>query len=984
LERWLLAKRVVVLSPAGPEGPRRLAAAGASRVLVVGGACPAEPGVEVFAWAPGELPVPLPLRPASVDAVLCIEAYASLSREQRVALIADARRVLRSGGVLAVWGEALETHEHELRAVFPQVAALAQLRWSGVSLAPVAEAATLEVRLVEDLLAAAPPAGPFLVLGAASDLAALTAECVILPLAANEVVTPQPTLPPPLPPTLPPMRPRDPAISPPVIQVRTSGSSAPIEDSDVLAALFEAPGSSTSHSYSDVLAALFEAPSVPSGASPSATAAAEIAALREQVVTLIAERDDLNVQTEALAAQLRRALAHPPEPPPAASLDDSARIDLSGVTGVSGLLPLPREDVLPDPAHMFADEGSVDAPRATVDLALDRDRLREELTRRTADIQALETRLWQAEEEAEKERLENVRLVTDVDRLREQVDRSRVVEQERVQELEHLGHELRRLEVAYAELQGQLATRDQRLRELAAATADTHTLPPEVAELQFELHELGAQRDQAQALERASADLARRRERELEAANRTIRELRRTLEEHAGVAANLRGELAVVQVRIEQHEDVVPRLQERLREQQRKTVAREEEVADLQRRLEVAVAEQQHLRRKLRLQRQDLETLAARKGALESDLQRQQDELDGKRRSLEQMQKILSLGSGEGSGSMAEVSALRVLLTQQTREHAEQLARVEAQARQAAEQERERLQRVQLEATIRGEEQEYLIFQLDTAEQRIWEMSDATDRSAARLAAGLAQLEKQKEQYEDLIDQLEVTRNLLAEAQAQVVELERQLAGERAKLARVTFEPGAPAPTRPDEDEDDGAEPGTFDVLVDDPVRDELAPVVRRERDPGAPDPLADIDFDDEGEEVSMAVRLAGGYEPSDVFDPGNVQIDLDDDDPGVVLPSDMRVQIDLDDEDSTTMPVPPAPPPQPRPLRSLPFLDDDEDAFTIDTEAIEIATPTQVERPPGRPGFDQKLADDPNSRIVIEVLDDEPWPEEDPPPAGT
>jgi uncharacterized protein involved in exopolysaccharide biosynthesis len=54
-------------------------------------------------------------------------------------------------------------------------------------------------------------------------------------------------------------------------------------------------------------------------------------------------------------------------------------------------------------------------------------------------------------------------------------------------------------------------------------------------------------------------------------------------------------------------------------------------------------------------------------------------------------------------------------------------------------------------------------------------MTDATDRSAARLAAGLAQLEKQKEQYEDLIDQLEVSRNLLAEAQAQVVELERQL-----------------------------------------------------------------------------------------------------------------------------------------------------------------------------------------------------------------
>ncbi len=51
---------------------------------------------------------------------------------------------------------------------------------------------------------------------------------------------------------------------------------------------------------------------------------------------------------------------------------------------------------------------------------------------------------------------------------------------------------------------------------------------------------------------------------------------------------------------------------------------------------------------------------------------------------------------------------------------------------------------------IRAEEMEYMLFQLDTAEQKIWEMNDATDRSAARLAAGLAQLEKQKERYEDL------------------------------------------------------------------------------------------------------------------------------------------------------------------------------------------------------------------------------------------
>jgi SAM-dependent methyltransferase len=132
LERWLLAKRVAVLSPAGPEGPRRLAAAGAGLVLVVGGNCPPAPGVEVWQGDP-DFPLPLPLRPASVDAVLCIEAYAGLAPERRAALIQDARRVLRSGGVLAVWGEDLAVHERELRLGFAEVAALAQMRWTGLS-----------------------------------------------------------------------------------------------------------------------------------------------------------------------------------------------------------------------------------------------------------------------------------------------------------------------------------------------------------------------------------------------------------------------------------------------------------------------------------------------------------------------------------------------------------------------------------------------------------------------------------------------------------------------------------------------------------------------------------------------------------------------------------------------------------------------------------------------------------------------------------
>ena len=64
--------------------------------------------------------------------------------------------------------------------------------------------------------------------------------------------------------------------------------------------------------------------------------------------------------------------------------------------------------------------------------------------------------------------------------------------------------------------------------------------------------------------------------------------------------------------------------------------------------------------------------------------------------------------------------------------------------------------------------------------------------------------------------------------------------------------------------------------------------------------------------------------------------------------------------------------------MRTLPFLDDDEDVFSIDTDAIELATPTPAAATPDRPGFDQKFAEHSNSRIVIEVLDDDAWPEEE------
>ncbi len=1032
LERWLLAKRVAVLSPSAADGPRRLATAGARRVLVLGTGLEPSQGVEVWA-GPLATPLRLPLRDASVDAVLCIEGYAGLADEDRTALAEEARRVLRPTGVLALWCADLPATEALLRPVFPQVAALAQRRWTAVSLAPVADTGVDELRRVEDLVPSAATAGPFLVLAAATELAPVVRECVLI---ATESPV-EPTSPSPVDAASPPAQPEpepepeseppatvapraaypnpsnDPARALPVVlPVRTPVPPlGQIDESDVLAALFDPapepepesaptpqpevqPGVAAAELAAlqeQVIALTRERDALrePQPEAKPEVSAAELVALQEQVAALTRERDGLRERSTTLAQELRHAHAQ--------AIDAGAelhelrrRVDSQRANLEEAAAPMlehtgPNEAVLL--SRVLVDEVAPivapEAPRPTADVVIDRDRLREELSRRTADLQALETRLWESEEEVQRERLENVRLVTDVDRLREQVDRSRVVEHERMMELERLGHELRRLEVAYAELQGLYTTSDHRLRELEARAnlAEDH---PEIADLEEQLREMTGERDQALALEKNATELVRRRERELADASRTIRELRRSVEEHASVAANLRGELAVMQIEVEQYGASVPGLQERLRDQQRKTAEREEEAADLQRRLEEAVAEQQQLRQRLRRYKQELEALMAAKEVVDVDLDRMRGELDAKRRAVEQLQQLLALGagSGRGTGDDDELQALRALLAQQAGEHAEALQLLEQQQRQALEQERERLQRIQLEATIRGEEQEYLLYQLDTAEQRIWEMTDATDRSAARLAAGLAQLEKQKEQYEDLIDQLEVARTLLAEAQAKIVELERQQASDKAKLARLTLEPGVQI----DVEDDDPADLSGFDVMVEDRDEDsgmEVAPQIQR--DPNLPDPLAGIDFDED--EESIAVRLAGSsFEITGAFPAAGMRIDLDDDERGVMLPSDSRVRIDLDDDDEDEGAEPDAPRPRtpprraplPKVLRTLPFLEDDDDMFSIDTDAIEIATPTPPPPPPDRPGFDQKLTDHSNSRIVIEILDDEAWPEDE------
>lgn len=1005
LERWLLQKRVAVVLPAGPEGPRRLAAAGAARVLVVGGECPAEPGVEV---CPGQLqPGHLPLRDASVDAVTCLDSFAGLTAESRHLLVGEARRILRSGGVLAVGApgepDALWQVEDELRTAFPHVAAFAQLAWQGVSLAPVlatAPSGALGAALREGLLREPLPAQRYVLLASSEALDEPLRECVIVPLGpADGVVR---------------VDPQDEVIR--AASTEEAGGYAFPTAADAANELPPAPRPAAAPEPAvDVadLDDLFAAPAAPPPPAPVAPPPAAVAPrlaltldpatqaqlelLRAQVAELSREREGLVNHAAKMASELER------------SREEKARTEaelyaarlrvevLQRVPEDSRLMPVGmlarHPDMVPEPeaalpAHELVEEvASLVAPesgRATADAALDRNRLREELARRTAELQELETRVLQQEEELRREHLENVRLVTDVDRLREQVERSRAIEQERVQELERLGHELRKLEMAHAELQGLFNTQEQRLRDLEDAGMGVNTVDnsADAMALRELLHQAIGERDQARARERAGGELVRRRDRELAEAQRTLRELRRAVEEHASVAANLRGELAVLQVQVERLEETVPTLQERLREQQRKTLDRDEEAAELQRRLEEAVSEQEHLRGRLRRHKQEMDALAAAKQGAEVELFRLRRELEAKHQAIEQLQQIVALGTGRvgqfGEGAMseagvAEVMRLRAMMADQAAEHAEALARSEAEHQRINEVERSRLRRARLESGIRAEEMEFLLFQLDTAEQRIWEMNDAADRAAARLAAGLAQLQKQKEQHEDLVDELEVTRNLLVEAQAKVAELERLLDSERARLARVSL-----APTEAAVETGEAA----FDVTVDEDAAEVIevdpepgdsmtAPVIQRH--PDEPDPLAGIDFDDDGPQESLAARLAGSRhaEESSEIDLASALASAEVSSPSFSLPSDHDVDLDEDDDDLADLTNLPT---RPR-AYAAPPEEEDEEVFAIDTEGWiddeDLGGPPQ--RPQTRPKFDTRH----EGRIVIEVLDDEAWPDD-------
>ncbi|MCA9635268.1 MAG: methyltransferase domain-containing protein, partial [Myxococcales bacterium] len=179
LERRALGRRVLIVGEADPEGCRRLLAAGARRIFVVGGGVEAGPGIEIHPPAPS-----LPLRDRSVDLVLLRSSIAEVVAGEVGPRIAEAARVLRAGGLLAVASddggeEGRRLLEGALRSSFAALRWLSLAPWRGLTIAPLGGAPRRAV-LADELGAGPPTSREVLVLAAAEAID--DDECVLVAL----------------------------------------------------------------------------------------------------------------------------------------------------------------------------------------------------------------------------------------------------------------------------------------------------------------------------------------------------------------------------------------------------------------------------------------------------------------------------------------------------------------------------------------------------------------------------------------------------------------------------------------------------------------------------------------------------------------------------------------------------------------------------------------------------------------------------------
>lgn len=821
IERWAPGRVVVVVAPGGPEGPRRLRDAGA-RVIVVG-ALASPGGLDVRPGVPS-----LPLPDGSAHVVVCLEGWADLAPSDRARLVGEARRVLASDGLFAAWArqpgvgdtDAVDfwSLEREVAAGFERVQMFAQLPWQGFSLAPVLDddrAPPIVVR--EALLVDAPQATHYLALAggrAAESRMAEAMQCVLVPLD------------------------RDPVAAAPVASAVAPAAAVAVSDPRV---------DETARELAAVRAELVDAQQLVQTRETDVAVLTrslrelEQASLRngdraeqrgreldERNVALAELRGKLDrgtTEREQLARQLEVAAVER-EAAKQLAVRLETEIDLARrrvtateeqlgerITEASRLgaeVSMLRERVEQQEralvqARARADElaataaKSAEQGRVHAEIAFDRDRLREELARRTATLEKLEEKLWSSRDDAQRDRIEVVRITAEIERVRDQLERARQVENDRAAEIERLGAELRRTEVERAEALAAVRTREEegiRLRReldaMASRSGDLQRLREELDARARELAELGTRAEQAALREREAQTLARRREQQLVEAGVELERLRAQLEDNLAQGSGLQGELDVRLVELEQLAASVGDLQhqvEATRIEHRETEAR---ATELQTQLEQAAAEREMLRRLLREREQELDDVASAQESSGAELFLLRRELDAVAEVNERLTGVLHRPSsiddqmqGWPDAAVAEVLRLR----------GELAAATEGPVRERGEEvtpDRARMRRWQLEVEIRAQEHEQVLSALDAAEQRIWEMSDATDRNAARLAAGLAQLEKQREQFDDTLEELEVTRNLLAAAQARAIEQSRLLASERAKLARLGMGEGSP------------------------------------------------------------------------------------------------------------------------------------------------------------------------------------------------